>query len=124
MSNEKAQLRDVLNYEPEQYLSEDEVALIRSTFKDNKRLLTILRKVLLPTISDPSLPVEEMGHDVYLAALDWAQIPNEQVKTIMLGRSEAIKFVMGALIKLKVIANSVDESPYQKEIRKRQDSAK
>lgn len=124
MSNEKATLRDVLNYDPEQYLSDDEVALIKSTFKENKRLLTVLRKVLLPTISDPSLPVEEMGHDAYLAGVDWAQIPVDQIKPIILARSEAIKFVMGALIKLKVIANSSDESPYQQQLRRKQDSAK
>lgn len=124
MPNEKASLRDVLNYEPEQYLSEEEVALIKSTFKGNKRLLAILRKVLLPTVSDPSLPIEEMGHDVYLAGVEWGQLPNEQVKTIMLARADAIKFVLGALIKLKVIANSTDESPYQAELRKKKDSAK
>jgi hypothetical protein len=124
MSSEKASLRDVLNYEPEQYLSEDEVALIRSTFKDNPRLLAVLRKVLLPTISDPTLPIEEMGHDAYLAGVDWAQIPSDQIKPIILGRSEAIKFVIGALIKLKVIANAQDESPYQKEMRRKLDSTK
>lgn len=124
MSNEKATLRDVLNYDPEQYLSEDEVSLIKSTFKDNKRLLAVLRKVLLPTISDPSLPIEEMSHDVYLAKVDWAQIPEAEIKPIILARQEAIMFVLGALIKLKVIANGSDESPYQAELRKKQDSTK
>lgn len=124
MSSEKATLRDVLNYDPEQYLSEDEVALIRSTFKDNKRLITILRKVLLPTISDPSLPIEEMGHDAYMAGIEWSQIPSQEIKPIILARAEAIKFVMGALIKLKVIANATDESPFSKEVRRKQDSAK
>lgn len=124
MSNEKATLRDVINYDPEQYLSEDEVALIRSTFKDNKRLLAVLRKVLLPTISDPSLPIEELGHDVYLLNIEWAQIPESEIKPIMLARADAIRFVLGALIKLKVIANSDGESPYARELRKKQDSTK
>jgi hypothetical protein len=125
MSNqEKATLRDVLNYEPEQYLSEDEVALIRSTFKDNRRLIAVLRKVLLPTISDPSLPIEEMAHDAYLAGVDWAAMPADEIKPLILARSEAIKFVAGALMKLKVIANTVGESPYQTELRRKQDSAK
>lgn len=123
MSSEKATLRDVLNYDPEQYLSEDEVALIRSTFKD-RRLIAVLRKVLLPTISDPSLPVEEMGHDVYLTGVEWGQLPNEQVKSIMLARADAIKFILGALIKLKIIANSTEESPFSKEVRRKMDSTK
>jgi hypothetical protein len=122
--NQRASLRDVLNYEPEQYLSADELALIKSTFKDNQKLLNVLRKVMLPTISDPSLPVEEVANDSLLAGVDWQSMPSEHVKAILQGRQEAIKFIAGGLIRLRMLSSESEESPYQKALRMKKDSAK
>lgn len=119
-----ASLRDVLNYNPEQYLSDDELALIRSTFKDNPRLIAVVRKVMLPTISDPELPIEEIANDSLLAGVDWQSMPAEHVKAVLQGRQEAIKFIAGGLIKLKMFANSGEESPYSAELRRKKDSTK
>lgn len=126
MQNDKqrATLSDVLNYDPEQYLNESEVALIRSTFKDNPQLLAVIRKVMLPTISDPHLPIEEMASDALMANLDFAALPEKEIKSIVLARQDALKFIVGGLVKLKVFAASTDETPYQKALRRKKDSSK
>lgn len=126
MPNDKqrASLRDVINYEPEKYLSDDEIALIRNTFKSSPRLFHVLRKVFLPTISDPELPIEQMGDDVYLKNIDWMSMPAEHVKAVMQGRMEAVKFILGGFIQLKMLANDKVESPLQAEARRSKDSSK
>jgi len=119
-----ATLSDVINYEPETYLTKEDVALVKSTFKDNPRLMKVLRKMLIPSIGDSDLPVEEMANDAWLAMRDWAQIPADEAKILMVARQEAIKFTAGALIRIKMIANMKEESPFVEELRKKQDSAK
>jgi len=99
-------------YKLDTYLSEDEVALIRSTFKDNPRLMKVLRKILLPTVHDTELPIEEINADVWLAGKDWDAIPADEVKPLVVARADAIKFIIGGLIKLKVIAHNEDKSAY------------
>lgn len=119
----KASLRDVINYEADTFLSEDEVSLIRNVFADQK-VIRVLRKVLLPSVNDPSLPPEEINMDMWLDR-DYSQIPNEQIKSIVLARQEAIKFVMGGIVKLKVLASSAaTETEAQRQLRIAQDSAK
>lgn len=123
-NTQRATLRDVINYEPEMYLSSDEMALIKSTFKDNPKLIAVLRKVFLPTMSDPSLPIEEISNDVLLTGVDWQGMPTEHIKPILLGRMEAIKFVAGGLIKLKMLSNASEPNPYAEALRRKKDSAK
>src|SRR5579883_2826526 len=94
---QKAKLEDVLNYQPEQYLSPDDLGLIRSTFKD-QRVMKVIRKVFLPTIADPEMPVEELTSDMWFANRNWEQVPAEEAKILMVARQEAIKFIMTALV--------------------------
>jgi hypothetical protein len=125
MSEQKpATLSDIINYEPDTYLTPEDLDLIRSTFKDNKRLLRLLRKVMVPSVGNPELPVEEMGNDAWLAMRDWAQVPADEAKILMVARQEALKFIFGGFIKLKMIANSTDESPFAKDVRRKMDSSK
>lgn len=121
--HQRASLADVISYQPDKYYSDEEVALIRNTFKNNPKLLKVLRKALLPTISDPDMPIEQMS-DIFMQGIDWLQMPAEHAKSIMQGRTEAVKFVMGGLIMLKDIANSEGESPYTKLLREKKNSAK
>ncbi len=123
-NKDKASLSDIINYKPEQYLSEEELAIIRSTFRDNPKLMTVLRKIFLPTISDPSLPVEEVSKDALLTNIDWMSMSAEHVKAIMQGRMEAIKFIVGGFIQLRMLANSPVESPMSEEARRAKDSTK
>jgi len=121
MDKERVTLRDVLNYEPEKYLSDDELALIRSVFSD-KRVLRVLRKVFLPSVGDLDLPIEELEHDVWLVGRDYAMIPDAEIRSIVVGRQDAVKFILGGLIKLKIIANQKEESEEQEIARKKKDS--
>lgn len=125
MSEQKpATLSDIINYEPDTYLTVEDLDIIRSTFKGNKRLMRVLRKIMVPSVGDPELPVEEMGNDAWLAMRDWAQVPADEAKILMVARQEALKFIFGGFIKLKMIANSTEESPMSKDVRRKMDSAK
>ena len=119
-----ANLKDVLPYEPEGYLTKDEVALIQNTFKGNERLIKVLRKIFLPTAFDPELPIEEMMGDAWMVDKDFAQMQNEQIKTIVLARQDAVKFVLGGLIKLKVLANTTEMSEVEAAYKRSKDSTK
>lgn len=123
-NNQRASLRDVLNYNPDQYLSDEEVALIRSTFANNPKLIAVIRKVFLPTVADPSLPIEEIANDAFMANMDFGQMAADEIKPIVMGRQDAIRFVIGGLVKLKVIAHGKEESPYAEALRRKKDSSK
>ena len=123
MSNnkERTTIKDVINYVPETYLSTEDIDLIRSTFKNNPRLLRVLQKVMLPSVGDPAMPIEEIGGDVWLN-MDFSQMQDSEIKPIVLARQDAIKFIAGGLIKLKVIANDSTPSPMNAELKRKQDS--
>ena len=121
---EKSQLKEFLNYQPEEYLTDAEKTLLKQTFYNNDRLLKLLRKLLLPTVTDADLPIEQMGKDVYFTGRDWANIPADEAKILMTARQEAVKFVLGGLIEIKVIANTREETETEKAARKIMDSSK
>ena len=121
---DKPRLQDMLNYAPEEHLSKEEMSLLRNTFKGNEKLIRVLRKVMIPTSNDPDLPIEEFAKDSYIVDRDWAQIPAEEAKTIMLARQDALKFIFGGLIKLKVLANEPVEDEDKTKERRAKDSVK
>lgn len=121
--SKQANLADILNYEADTYLKAEEIALIQSTFKD-ARMMRLLRKVMLPTVGDPDMPIEEVGSDMWLVGRDYAAMPNEEIKSVVLARQEAIKFVVGGLIKLKMIANQKVENSVERALREKQNSSK
>lgn len=106
-------LREVTGYTAEKYLSDEETALIRNTFKYNPQLLNIIRKIMLPTMSDPALPIEEVGRDAWLAGKKWDEIPADEAKSLIVARQDTIKFVLGGLIALKQIASQNEETDSQ-----------
>lgn len=121
-----ARLEDMLSYKPESYLSDDELSLIQSTFSgtNGAKLIKILRKILMPTISDPSLPIEEFGKDMFMGQFDFKQTATEEVKPIVLGIQLATKAIMGGLIMLKSMGNVKEESDQEKKARLAKDSTK
>lgn len=122
--SDKAQLKDILNYNPDAYLSQEDLSLIKNTFGGNPRLIKVLRKILMPVVEDPDMPIEEFSADLFLTGRDWGSIPNEEVKSLVVAREETMKFVMGGLIKLKVIANQQEDSPEEIKERRKKDSTK
>lgn len=122
-TQKKVSLSDMLNYNADTYLKPDEMNLICNTFNDPK-VMSILRKVLLPSVGDLELPLEEMSQDVWLVGRDYAMIPDSEIKSIVLARQEAIKFIVGGLIRLKIIANTKKETQTEKALRIKKDSSK
>jgi hypothetical protein len=125
-NSNKVRLQDVLQYTPDAYFSDDEMDLVRNAFNGaaGKRLLKVIRKVMLPTISDPDLPIEEINKDVTLAGIDMLGLAAEHLKPIVLGRQEAIKFVVGGLIMLQQMANIKEEPEQNRALRRAKDSTK
>ena len=114
------QLADVINYQPETYLTDDEIALLRDTFRNSPRLVKAIRKVLLPTVEDADLPIEEFGKDSFSMGYNFSQIPEEHIKALVLARQDAMKFVMGGIIMLKQIASLNEPTRQQlKEMRRK-----
>lgn len=120
----KTGLADMRNYTPENYFSETEIALIQTIFS-NPEVIKVLRKILIPTISDPDLPIEQYSDDFMIAGTrDYAQIPESEIKSIVLARQEAIKFIAGGLIRIKIIAAVKGETSQNAALRKGKDSSK
>lgn len=122
--NNQVSLRDVLNYEAEQYLNEDEIQWIRDTFRNNPKAINIVRKCFVPTAYD--LPIEELMNDVWFkGGFDPATVPEEHLKPLVIARQDTLKFVMGGLVNLKALAHSDrPETETEKALRRNKDSAK
>lgn len=119
-----AQLKDILSYEADTHITEEDLRILQATFKDNNKLVDIIRKIFLPIVSDSSLPPEEMGNDIWLVGRNWEQIPNAEVKSIVLARQEAIKMILGGLVKIKSLANMKQETETEAAFRRSKDSTK
>lgn len=125
MSDEKARLKDVLNYQPDKYLSEAELDALKGAFKQNPLLIKVLRKVLMPTIADAELPIEMFGNELWFAGGDLSQYTKDEMAFRMLARHEAVKFICGGLIALKNMANTPEEeTEMEKALRRSKDSSK
>lgn len=122
----KASLSDVINYTPESYFSDDEIALIRTSFNgpQGMRLLKVVRKVLVPSISDPDLPIEELGKDFFMGVIDFKTLLADEVKPAVMGVQLAMKAIMGGLIQLKQIANIKEETEAEKKNRMEKNSTR
>ncbi len=75
-----ARLQDVINYKPDEYFTEAELRLAQTLTSAHFKLL---RKALIPTITDSDLPIEQFADDAFHAGMEYAQIPNEEVKSIV-----------------------------------------
>lgn len=112
MEPKPAELQDIITYTPETYFSDEEVALIRQSFNGptGSKLLKVIRKALLPTISDPDLPVEELGKDMFMALVDFTKLQDGEVKPVAMGLQLTAKIIVGSLIHLKTLANVQEET--------------
>lgn len=126
MESKPASIEDIISYTPETYFSEDELTLLRAHFNgpEGAKLLRIIRKVMLPTVSDPALPIEELGKDIFLGGIDIKQLPEGEVKPTLLGLQYMVKAVMGGLIQLRNMANVKEESPENRAQRREKNSSR
>lgn len=122
---QKPTLDEILPYKWESHVTSEEAALLRATFGGNDALIAVLRKVFIPSLSDPSMPIEELGNDMWLFARDWSAVPDNEVKPLVVARQEAIKYVVNGLVRLKMYANlQNEEDTLNREQRRAKDSAK
>lgn len=101
--------------------SDEELALIKSTFKGNDKLLKLLRKVFLPEY-DPQAPLGETI-DLWMT-LDLNSLPAEEALRRIYARNTVISHVEQRLIELATLSNLKEETASEKEERERKDSSK
>jgi len=123
-NNQQVTLNDVLGETLETYLTVEDANILRTAFKDNKRLLKALQKIFIPTIQDPDMPPESIGEDFWLAGKNWSQVPEAERGALIVGREEALRFITGGLIRLKAISNVKEESYQEVAKRRAKDSTK
>lgn len=82
--------------------TEQELSLIKNTFKDNEELLKLMRKVFLPEI-DPKAPLGQMI-DLWFS-LPIKELTPEQAQINILARNSLIMHLDQQLIQLGVLAN-------------------
>lgn len=119
---ERPTLKDLLNYEPDKYITDAEAEMIRNVCKPE--FINLLRKVFIPTIFDGAVPIENQGLDVYMQGFKWESVPAEHALPLILARQDVIKFILGGLTKLKSIAAQSVESPMEEALRRSKDSSK
>lgn len=124
--DEMASIEEIVGYKPETYLSDEEIEIIRTVFagRQGAILMHILRKVLMPTVLDPDLPIEEMGKDMWLNQIDFKTLSADEAKAISMGLQMTTKAIFGSLIQLKQLALVKEESPEDRAARRRKNSAR
>ena len=101
--------------------TDEEVALLRNTFKGNTRLLKLLRKVFLPEL-DPNAPLGQMI-DLWLA-MNPAELTPDVAYINIKARNQLIGHVEQQLMQLEFLANLAEEEPVARAERKAKDTAK
>jgi len=90
--------------------TEEELKIIRDTFKGNDRLLKLLRKVFLPEL-DPDAPLGEMI-DIWMS-VPVREMSPEDARVNILARNSLIMHLEYQLGQLKVLAE-MDENSVEK----------
>ena len=95
--------------------SEEELGVIKGVFKNNPKLLKLLRKVFLPEY-DPNAP---LGQTVDLwMTVDIRGLTPDQALIRLLARNELITHVEQQLLQLNILAESKTASDSAEEIMK------
>jgi hypothetical protein len=101
--------------------SDEELSLIKTTFKGNEKLLKLLRKVFLPEY-DPQAP---LGQTIDLwMTLDLGNLTPEEQRVRIHARNGLIMHIESRLIELNTLADRKEETPAEKKERMEKDSLK
>src|SRR3990167_7265597 len=103
--------------------TEQELSLIKNTFKGNTELLKLMRKVFLPEI-DPKAPLGQIIDLWMVEANDIKGMEPETAYLNILARNKQIMLVESCLNQLYVLAETDAETPEEKAIRQKKDSLK
>jgi hypothetical protein len=101
--------------------TEQELSLIKNTFKGNDELLKVMRKVFLPEI-DPDAPVGQVI-DLWLTVQISDKTP-EQAYAQLLARNTLISHLDQQLLQLKMLSEMGDETPEEALSRLKKNSSK
>lgn len=112
-----------LNYKVPERITEEEKDVIRKAFGD-ERVLPILKKVLLPYYADEDTPIEMTGADAFVMGRDWASMPAEEVKPLVVARQDTINWIGGGLTLIKNWLNTPQETEEERAKRLKQNSSK
>lgn len=109
------------NQEP--YYTKDEIEWIKNTFKDNTFALKTLRKFFIPTLNNAS-PIGEL-HDMWFEDVDLlARMAPQDRELVILSRIKTIKHIESALMRLRIIAETKDDTEEERKRKNAKDSAK
>jgi hypothetical protein len=100
--------------------TDEELNLVKNTFKGNERLVKLLRKVFLPEY-DPNAPVGQVI-DLWMT-LDLANLSEQEREVRLFARNGLIMHVEQQLMQLQVLAELPEDGESTEEKRKK-DSAK
>lgn len=100
--------------------TESELALIKSTFKDNELLLKLLRKIFLPEL-DPTAPLGQMI-DLWMT-VNVKEMSAEQALINIIARNQLISHLDSQLIQLNALANMSEETTEERTTRQKKNSA-
>lgn len=101
--------------------TEEEVKIIRDTFKDNEKLLKLLRKVFLPEI-DPDAPLGQII-DLWMT-VPLKEMSSEDARINILARNSLIMHLEQQLIQLKILSEIGEENVAEFLEKKKKDSMK
>lgn len=101
--------------------SDNELELLKKTFKDNEHLLKLLRKIFLPEY-DFSAPLGQVM-DLWLT-VDVRNLDPQQAYVRLLARNELITHVETMLLQINSLANMKLDTPEEVEAKKKKDSMK
>ncbi len=87
----------------ERRITDEEIEILKGMFKDNDKLLKVLRKIFLPEIT-PDAPIGE-NIDLWMTTPIKDMSP-EQVTINVTARNHLIQHVEQSLAQLKVLANT------------------
>lgn len=99
----------------------EEIDILRGAFKNNDRLLKLLRKVFLPEL-DPNAPLGQMV-DLWLV-MNPAELTPDVAYINIKARNQLIAHVEQQLMQIEFLANMADEDPVAKAERKAKDTTK
>lgn len=95
--------------------SEEELQIIKNTFKGNEKLLKLLRKVFLPEY-DPQAPLGQVI-DLWMTLDLGGLTPDEQVRRIH-ARNQVITHIEQQLIQLNILAETQDDGDAEERAKK------
>lgn len=102
-------------------LNEQEISLIKNTFKDNDALMVAIRKILLP-VADENAPIGEQS-DLWLNVEIDGMTP-EQAFINIKARNLFITHLEGGLNKLKMLSEQKELTPEEIKANAKKDSSK